>query len=93
MSVLLVATPIIVGVVVYVLLSKKLDKLGVSMATAKEQLQDVAQKLNKAHNEIIAKINDGTVSADDIAPLAQAAQALDDIVPDVEEESDDEAEV
>ena len=49
----------------------------------RDDIAAVATQLAKAHDEIVAKIEEGTVTAEDIAPLKAAAQALDDIVPDV----------
>ncbi len=91
MSVLLVAAPVVTGVVLFILLSKKLDKLGENMA-ARDDVQAIGAQLSKAADEIVgkiadldAKIADGTVTADDLAPVREAAQRLDDIVPDVDE--------
>ncbi len=58
--------------------------------TAKDDVATVVAELVKAKDEILAKINNlqtavdnGTVTAADLDPLREAAQALDDIVPDV----------
>lgn len=53
------------------------------LMAVREDIAAVAEQLAKAHDEIVAKIEEGTVTAEDIAPLKAAAQALDDIVPDV----------
>ena len=56
------------------------------MASAKETVTQLTAQLNKAKDEVVAKIEEGTVTAEDLAPLAEVAQALDDLVPDLPEE-------
>lgn len=53
------------------------------LMSVREDLAAIGAQLAKAHDEIVAKIEEGTVTPEDLAPLKAAAQALDDIVPDV----------
>lgn len=96
MSVALVsASALVVGVLLYVFLSKRLDKLGDNMAS-REDVQALAAQVSKVRvevtgaigglNEKIAeleqKIVDGTVTAEDLQPLKDEVQAVDDLIPD-----------
>ncbi|QSL67851.1 hypothetical protein [Nocardia phage P3.1] len=70
----------------------EIEKVGViAVATAKETVDAVVEQLTKASGEIKArideleaKVNEGTVTAEDLQPLRDIAQALDDEVADVE---------
>lgn len=60
-----------------------------SIMSVRDDIAAVTSQLSKAKDEILGKlaeleqkIVDGTVTADDLAPLKAAAQALDDVVPD-----------
>ena len=60
------------------------------MASVKDLLVGIQTQLGKARSEIVgkiaeleAKVADGTITEADLAPLREAAQALDDIVLDV----------
>lgn len=62
------------------------------LMTAREDVQAVVTQLGKAKDEILARlaelqtaIDNGTVTVADLQPLRDAAQSLDDIVPDVPE--------
>jgi hypothetical protein len=57
--------------------------------TARDDVAAVTAQLSKAKDEILAKLDDlqtaidnGTVTTADLEPLRQAAQSLDDVVPD-----------
>lgn len=53
------------------------------VATAKEVIDSIVTQLNRAVEEITAKISEGTVTADDLAPLQAVAETLDNLAPEV----------
>ena len=53
------------------------------MATAKEVIDSITAQLNRAVDEITAKIEAGTVTAEDLAPLQAVAETLDNLAPEV----------
>ena len=67
----------------------QIDTLRRSIMTIRDDIAAVTGQLGKARDEILGKlaeleqkIVDGTVTAEDLAPLKAAAQSLDDVVPD-----------
>jgi uncharacterized UPF0160 family protein len=71
-------------------LDKLEENLETQIMTAKEDVAAVVAQLNKALTELTDRINSGTVTAEDLQPLRDAAQALDDINPDAPEPPTDE---
>ena len=78
----------------------QIDTLRRSIMTIRDDIAAVTGQLGKARDEILGKlaeleqkIVDGTVTAEDLAPLKAAAQALDDVVPDPAPDPDPETPV
>lgn len=70
-------------------LENLINELKGDIMTARDDVAAIATQLSKAKDEILAKIadletaiNEGTVTAADLQPLRDTAQALDDVVPD-----------
>lgn len=74
-----------------------LDKLREKIVSTQESVNAIVAQLGKAKAEIIAKLTDvqaqldaaGAAEQVDLAPLVEIAQALDDVVPDVDAEPAD----
>lgn len=63
------------------------------MADIRTELSAITAQISKGTGEVVAqieelqtKVEQGTITVDDLAPLKEAAQRLDDVVPDVSEE-------
>lgn len=52
------------------------------LMTARDDIAAAVAQLRKALDEIDTKISEGTVTAEDLQPLKDVAQALDDVVVD-----------
>lgn len=57
-----------------------------TVATAKEVIDSIVAQLNRCADEILAKINSGTVTEADLEPLRAVATKLDEMAPAVPEE-------
>lgn len=75
----------------YKAIKEDLTAIWEAIMTARDDVAAVVSELGKAKDEILARLDElqtaidqGTVTAADLEPLRQAAQSLDDIVPDVE---------